>query len=210
MWRGSSAQSVVSVLTTSSSSTRHTCVASYFIIFVIITEAEHICHSTRIVQPLARSNRLQPARSSHFPRSVGFIIGTNVAPPDLSHSDERTRGRFGEILRSLLIAFEAHILKRSVVALHRVDPRSRLRVRDLTPIEHGRLSRQLDEGGRRSDSFLSMHRLLRQAVALTRHANAVPLWWICRIALNLLDDLWASSLHVVLPTEGPDGASERG
>jgi replicative superfamily II helicase len=36
----------------------------------------------------------------------------------------------------------------------------------------------------------------------------VPLWWICRIALNLLDDLWASSLHVVLPTEGPDGASE--
>jgi hypothetical protein len=53
----------------------------------------------------------------------------------------------------LLIAFEAHILKRSVVALHRVDPRSRLRVRDRTPIEHGRLSRQLDEGGRRSDSF---------------------------------------------------------
>jgi hypothetical protein len=51
-------------------------------------------------------------------------------------------------------------------------------------------------------------RLLRQAVALTQHANAVPLWWISRIALNMIDDLWASSLHVVLPTEGPDGASE--
>ena len=32
-----------------------------------------------------------------------------------------------------------------------------------------------------------------------RHANAVTFWWIARIALNLIDDLWASSLHRVLP-----------
>jgi hypothetical protein len=50
--------------------------------------------------------------------------------------------------------------------------------------------------------------LLRRAVSLARHANAVPLWWIARIALNLIDDLWASSLHSVLPVQGPGGAGE--
>lgn len=49
--------------------------------------------------------------------------------------------------------------------------------------------------------------LLRRAVSLAKHANAVPLWWIARIALNLIDDLWASSLHRILPIEGPGGAA---
>ena len=48
--------------------------------------------------------------------------------------------------------------------------------------------------------------LLRRAISLARHGNAVPLWWIARIALNLVDDLWGSSLHRVLPVEGPGGA----
>jgi DEAD/DEAH box helicase len=48
--------------------------------------------------------------------------------------------------------------------------------------------------------------LLRRAMSLAGHANAVSLWWIARIALNLIDDLWASSLHRVLPVQGPGGA----
>jgi superfamily II DNA/RNA helicase len=48
--------------------------------------------------------------------------------------------------------------------------------------------------------------LLQRAVSLANHANAVPLWWIARIALNLIDDLWSNSLHEVLPSNGPDGA----
>ena len=51
-------------------------------------------------------------------------------------------------------------------------------------------------------------RLLRQAVSLTKHANAVSLWWIVRIALNLIDDLWSSSLHQTLPHDGPPGAED--
>lgn len=49
-------------------------------------------------------------------------------------------------------------------------------------------------------------RLLRRAISLTKMANAVSLWWILRITANLIDDLWASSLHKVLPVVGPPGA----
>lgn len=48
--------------------------------------------------------------------------------------------------------------------------------------------------------------LLKRTLTLSKNANAVSMWWITRIALNLVDDLWASSLHVVLPKEGPAGA----
>jgi replicative superfamily II helicase len=48
--------------------------------------------------------------------------------------------------------------------------------------------------------------LLRRAISLAKHANAVSLWWTARIALNLIDDLWASSLHQILPVNGPAGA----
>ena len=37
-------------------------------------------------------------------------------------------------------------------------------------------------------------------------AASVTLWWIIRVALNLIDDLWTNSLHRVLPEVGPDGA----
>lgn len=47
--------------------------------------------------------------------------------------------------------------------------------------------------------------LLGRAISLTKIANAVSLWWILRITANLIDDLWASSLHKVLPLAGPPG-----
>ncbi len=48
-----------------------------------------------------------------------------------------------------------------------------------------------------------VRRLLRGALSLASRANAVPLWWITRVSLNLIDDLWTSSLHRVLPIDGP-------
>jgi superfamily II DNA/RNA helicase len=48
--------------------------------------------------------------------------------------------------------------------------------------------------------------LLRTGLSLSKSANAVSLWWISRVASNLLDDLWASSLHETLPKHGPAGA----
>ena len=49
--------------------------------------------------------------------------------------------------------------------------------------------------------------LLRKTLSLTKNANAVSLWWIVRIAFNLIDDLWSSSLHRTLPLEGPPDAT---
>ncbi len=49
-------------------------------------------------------------------------------------------------------------------------------------------------------------RLLGRAISLVKHGNAVSLWWVLRISANLIDDLWASSLHRVLPAAGPPGA----
>lgn len=45
--------------------------------------------------------------------------------------------------------------------------------------------------------------LLRTAIALASDAGAVPLWWISRLCLNLLDDLWSHSLHETLPQDPP-------
>lgn len=47
---------------------------------------------------------------------------------------------------------------------------------------------------------------LQCATALSKHANAVSLWWLFRISLNLIDDLWSSSLHQLLPSNGPQGS----
>ena len=48
--------------------------------------------------------------------------------------------------------------------------------------------------------------LLKGAVSLAGNAGSVSMWWMARIALNLIDDLWSSSLHQVLPVEGPPGS----
>ncbi|MCU0999281.1 DEAD/DEAH box helicase [Stenotrophomonas maltophilia] len=50
--------------------------------------------------------------------------------------------------------------------------------------------------------------LLRRSISLTKAASAVSLWWILRITANLIDDLWSSSLHKVLPSEGPPGSRD--
>ena len=52
-----------------------------------------------------------------------------------------------------------------------------------------------------------VRQLLGRAISLTKIANAVSLWWILRLTANLVDDLWASSLHKVLPLAGPPGAN---
>jgi superfamily II DNA/RNA helicase len=48
--------------------------------------------------------------------------------------------------------------------------------------------------------------LLHQTLALARDGNAVPLWWITRVAVSLIDDLWTNSLHNTIPREGPQGS----
>ncbi|MGK0129810.1 DEAD/DEAH box helicase [Pseudomonas aeruginosa] len=50
--------------------------------------------------------------------------------------------------------------------------------------------------------------LLMRAISLTRSAGAVSLWWIIRITANLIDDLWSSSLHQVLPLDGPPDSED--
>lgn len=41
--------------------------------------------------------------------------------------------------------------------------------------------------------------LLRRALRVASGSGAVSLWWIIRVALNLIDDLWGNSLHNLLP-----------
>ena len=49
-------------------------------------------------------------------------------------------------------------------------------------------------------------RLLNRGMKVARSSASVSMWWIIRVAINLIDDLWASSLHQILPKEGPSGA----
>ena len=47
--------------------------------------------------------------------------------------------------------------------------------------------------------------LLTRGLQLARDAAAVSLWWIIRLSLNLIDDLWQHSLHERLPLSPPQG-----
>ena len=49
--------------------------------------------------------------------------------------------------------------------------------------------------------------LLERALRVAGSAGAVTLWWIIRVARNLLDDLWGSSLHHVFPIDAPPNAT---
>lgn len=55
--------------------------------------------------------------------------------------------------------------------------------------------------------------ILRNALNLARDTGIVTLWWVIRLSMNLIDDLWAHSLHVNLPTTqevtAPDYAETR-
>lgn len=50
--------------------------------------------------------------------------------------------------------------------------------------------------------------LLNKVVSLTSKAGFVTLWWVSRLCLNLIDDLWDHSLHKNLPTVLPVGGEE--
>lgn len=50
--------------------------------------------------------------------------------------------------------------------------------------------------------------ILDRGVSLANHAANVPMWWVIRICRALLSDLWAHSLHQVLPGEPPEGGAE--
>lgn len=48
--------------------------------------------------------------------------------------------------------------------------------------------------------------IMKRVLDLSKNARAVPIWWTARVALNLMDDLWRSSIHEVLPKQGPNGS----
>ena len=52
------------------------------------------------------------------------------------------------------------------------------------------------------------HRFLDAAYGLAGEAGLVALWWIVRLARDLLDDLWSHSLHQLIPHEPVDGTSQ--
>jgi len=65
----------------------------------------------------------------------------------------------------------------------------------------------LQTGDREQMAFA--RNLLIGAISLADNAENVPLWWISRLCLNLIDDLWAHSLHVNLPLAPPEGGAEK-
>lgn len=54
----------------------------------------------------------------------------------------------------------------------------------------------------------SARELLARGVTLSAAEGMVSLWWISRLCLNLIDDLWAHSLHVNLPKVAPEGGED--
>lgn len=50
--------------------------------------------------------------------------------------------------------------------------------------------------------------LLDAGLDLAASAGVVPAWWLLRLCRNLIDDLWAHSLHVNLPHYAPPGGEE--
>ncbi|MYD75792.1 MAG: DEAD/DEAH box helicase [Gammaproteobacteria bacterium] len=51
--------------------------------------------------------------------------------------------------------------------------------------------------------------ILLEVAKLASESGMSSLWWIIRLMLGLLGDLWSQSLHVVLPNCPPNDASER-
>lgn len=50
--------------------------------------------------------------------------------------------------------------------------------------------------------------LLHKLLKLCENAQITSLWWIIRLMLNLIDDLWQNSLHERLPKSPPSGGTE--
>jgi hypothetical protein len=79
-----SAQSAVNVWITSSSSTSVTCVASYLLMFDIITSGELILAQQGIRRPVQYCHP-PPAKSLPSRSSAVSTIGTNVEPPEIRY-----------------------------------------------------------------------------------------------------------------------------
>ncbi len=47
--------------------------------------------------------------------------------------------------------------------------------------------------------------LLTRGIEVSADLNLVPQWWCHRLAIDLLDDLWSASFHVVVPHDPPEG-----
>ncbi len=47
--------------------------------------------------------------------------------------------------------------------------------------------------------------VLNSALKVAQATGAVTLWWLIRLASNLITDLWSKSLHQLLPLTGPTG-----
>lgn len=47
---------------------------------------------------------------------------------------------------------------------------------------------------------------LQEGLAVAAELNLVSQWWVHRLAAHVIDGLWSSSFHVVLPIQGPAGA----
>ena len=62
---------------------------------------------------------------------------------------------------------------------------------------------------RRSRTVDTARELLTTAISLADNAENVPLWWISKLCRNLIDDLWAHSLHETLPLSPPEGAADQ-
>ena len=50
--------------------------------------------------------------------------------------------------------------------------------------------------------------LLKSGLVVASRTECVTLWWIIRVAYHLIDDLWAKSLHRILPTDGSNNSAK--
>ena len=57
-------------------------------------------------------------------------------------------------------------------------------------------------------SFETAKDLLRGGSRLAESSTAVPSWWISRLCLHVIDDLWSHSLHQMVPAAPLEGADE--
>jgi ATP-dependent helicase YprA (DUF1998 family) len=48
---------------------------------------------------------------------------------------------------------------------------------------------------------------LREGLSVAGEMNFVGQWWVHRLALYIVDSLWSSSFHAILPMAGPDGTA---
>jgi superfamily II DNA/RNA helicase len=85
-----------------------------------------------------------------------------------------------DVVDALGTALEAHFLSAVAVALHAFE--------------------------RGDDALMTeTRRRLHEGLSASAELSLVAQWWCYRLALHLLDDLWRTSFHQVLPTDMPSG-----